>query len=49
VKWEEMLVAVPVLFDDIENDDRDAVQCTYCGIRNDDPYYRREELWIIRH
>lgn len=44
-----MLVEVPVLFDDIENDDRDAVHCTYCGIRDDDPYYRREELWIIRH
>lgn len=35
MKWEEMLVEVPVLFDDIENDDRDAVHCTYCGIRDE--------------
>lgn len=44
-----MLVEVPVLFADIENDERQAIHCTYCGVGDDDPYYRREELWIIRH
>lgn len=44
-----MLIEVPVLLDDIENDDREAIHCTYCGIGDDDPHYRREEVWIIRH
>lgn len=50
MKYNDMLVEVPALCADLEDESReDGINCSSCGVSADSPTYRAEELWTIRH
>lgn len=51
MNYRDMLVEVPVLCADLDDEPRIAsgIHCSSCGVGSDDPMYRADELWAIRH